>query len=352
MPYKKVLFSIVVSSAVLYLILTFYRLPQSMKRTAPANAKTFRIMHVMSYHTPWQWTEDQVRGFKSGLGSLSYEYREFQMNSKAFSSRDELLRRGKEAMNEIEKFKPDLLYTSDDSAQEYVAARYVNTELPIVFSGVNSDPAVYGFTKSRNVTGIVEEEHFIQSINFLREINPSIRKIAVILDDDPAWNIVVGRCKAKADARLQDITFTGWNVIRTFREYKQTVTGLQTKADAIFILAWYHFKDDRGVNVPENEVARWTAENSRLPDVSLWKDRVSKGTLCSVYIPAFEQGLGAGKAAKRILVERVKPSDIPIKPSVKGMPVVSLYRAKKLGLKIDSSILLESEVIRKAAWEN
>jgi ABC-type uncharacterized transport system substrate-binding protein len=352
MPYKKVLFSIVFAAAFLFLVLTFYRLPPSMKRTAPANAKTFRIMHVMSYHTPWQWTEDQVKGFKAGLGSLSYEYREFQMNSKAFSSKEELLKRGKEAMNEIEKFKPDLLYTSDDSAQEYVAAHYVNTELPVVFSGVNAAPSSYGFTGSSNVTGFVEEEHFVQSINFLREINPSVRKIAVILDDDPAWSVVVSRCKAKADARLQDITFTGWDVIRTFREYKQTVAGLQTKVDAIFILAWYHFKDDRGVNVAEADVARWTAENSRLPDVSLWKDRVSKGTLCSVYISSFEQGLGAGKAAERILAGGVRPSDIPIKPSVKGMPVVSLYRAKKLGLKIDSSILLESEVIRKAAWEN
>ena len=42
----------------------------------------FRILHIMSYHSPWGWTDDQFAGFKDALGSLDIEYNVFQMDTK------------------------------------------------------------------------------------------------------------------------------------------------------------------------------------------------------------------------------------------------------------------------------
>ena len=63
---------------------------------------------------------------------------------------------------------------------------------------------------------------------------------------------------------------------------------------------------------------------------------------------------------KRILVLTLIPSflarakltaSIQMKASIKGEPVVSLARAKKLGIKVKTSILLSAEVMQKFAWE-
>lgn len=63
-----------------------------------------------------------------------------------------------------------MVYTSDDIAQEFVAKYYINSAIPFVFSGVNADPRAYGFTGSHNVTGVLEQEHFVQSVQLLKEI--------------------------------------------------------------------------------------------------------------------------------------------------------------------------------------
>ncbi len=40
-----------------------------------------------------------------------------------------------------------------------------------------------------------------------------------------------------------------------------------------------------------------------------------------------------------------------MKPTIKGEPVISLARAKKLGLSIKTNLLLSSEVMQKFSWE-
>ncbi|MBF8260134.1 MAG: protein of unknown function DUF534, partial [Actinobacteria bacterium] len=105
-----------------------------------------------------------------------------------------------------------------------------------------------------------------------------------------------------------------------------------------------------GKNVPYQTVLRWTAENSLLPDFSFWLDRVHYGTLCAMTVSEHEQGLAAGRIARSILTEGKSPSSIPMSPTTKGNPVVSLARAKAMGIKVKSGILLTGEVIREFDW--
>jgi ABC-type uncharacterized transport system substrate-binding protein len=75
------------------------------------------------------------------------------------------------------------------------------------------------------------------------------------------------------------------------------------------------------------------------------------GTLCVVSVSGFEQGLKAGEMARKILVDKVKPSSLPMEPTVKGQPIVSLRRARDLGIQIPSDVLLSSVVIETYKWE-
>lgn len=316
-----------------------------------ASGARFRILHIMSYHSPWEWTDDQLNGFKEALKGLDVEYKVFQMDTKRRSTREWKEKVGREARELIDAWKPDLVYTNDDNAQEYVARFYVNREIPFVFSGVNADPDAYGFEGSHNVTGILEQEHFVETVRFLREVVPAAEKIAVIVDDDPTWTGVIRRMKQQLPTDLPDIRVTHWNVVRTFKEYREKILAYQDQVDALGLLGIHTFKDEDGRNVPWQEVLKWTTEHSSLPDFSFWKDRVLYGTLCVVYVSGYQQGLAAGRLAREILVEGKPPSACPIRPTKKGNPALSLARARMLGIDIKSSILLTAKIVREFAWE-
>jgi ABC-type uncharacterized transport system substrate-binding protein len=187
-------------------------------------------------------------------------------------------------------------------------------------------------------------------VRLLKEIAPDVKKIAVIADEDPMWEPVLARMKEN-QSQLPDVEFISWDVIRTFDEYKQKMTEYQTTADAVGLIGIFLFKDRQGENVPYQEVLRWTAENSNLPDFSFWGDRIGYGTLCTVTVSGYEQGLAAGKMARGILVEGKSPASYPMEPTVRGEPVVSLARANKLGIKIKSDILLTAQVVKEFEWE-
>jgi ABC-type uncharacterized transport system substrate-binding protein len=99
-------------------------------------------------------------------------------------------------------------------------------------------------------------------------------------------------------------------------------------------------------------VLKWTAENSPLPDFSFWKDRIAYGTLCTVTVSGDEQGLAAGKMAHSILVDGKSPASFAMGPTVKGEPVISLARARALGLHLHTRVLLTAQVVQKFAWED
>ena len=101
-----------------------------------------------------------------------------------------------------------------------------------MFSGVNADPSVYGFVGSKNITGVLEEEHIVETIKLLKQIVPTVTKIAVIYDDDPTWPPVLARME-KSLPQLPGIEIISWDLIRTFAQFKQRITELQKEADAI-----------------------------------------------------------------------------------------------------------------------
>lgn len=312
-------------------------------------SRTWKILHVMSYHLPWEWTETQFSGFKEALKDLNVEYRVFQMNTKKNSSIQGKEKMGEEARDLIDSWKPDLVYTNDDDAQQYVARHYVNGKIPFVFSGVNAAPEKYGFSGSSNITGVLEQEHFVESVLLLKEIVPSVKRIAVIVDQDAMWEPVLARMKAK-QAQIPQVSFVSWDAIGTFSEYKEKIEALRQQADAVALIGIFGFKDQAGNNVPYREVLQWTAEHSKLPDFSFWGDRISFGTLCAVTVSGYEQGLAAGRIARKILTEGKSPDSFHMEPSAKGVPMINLARAGTLGIKVKTTTLLSSQVIEQFEW--
>lgn len=334
-------------SCLLFLLLSSPSSAQS--ASAATGERGFRVLHVMSYHSPWRWTDGQLQGFKDGFGKGLAEVEVFQMNAKALSSQEAKHQKGKEALALIERWKPDLVYTSDDEAQEFVAKFLVGSKIPVVFSGVNKAPSEYSFAGSPNVTGVLEQEHFVESVGLIRQLNPSIKRIAVVFDDAPLWK-AVGQRMRDAASQLQGVEIVAWDVITRYDDFQQKMLSYPTKADAVALLGVFNFKDQAGNNVPYQTVHRWVAENSKLPDFSFWIDRIYYGTLSAVTVSEREQGLAAGRLARSILVDGKSPASLPMLPTKKGVAAISLARARDLGITPSSTLLLSSEVSTIYEW--
>lgn len=318
---------------------------------APAAGLPRRILHVMSFDSPWRWSDGQFAGFKEGLGKLPAEFQVFQMDVKRNSSREAKARKGSEALALIEAWQPQLLYVSDDDAIEFVVRPLIGQHLPCVFSGVNKTPAEHGLDSAINVTGVLEREHFVESVRLLQNLVPGPLRLAALSDMGPQWPPIIERMRSTVSG-LPGVSLSVVDRVRSFAEFKARLQSYPGVADAVVQLGIFALADTDGTNVPYQKVQKWACLNSHLPDISFWVDRVHHGVLASMAISELEQGRAAGRLARTILVEGTPPSALPIRSTVKGHPVINLARAKQLGLGVKSSLLLSSEVITHFPWEH
>ena len=317
---------------------------------ASEKSQPLRILHVMSFHSPYRWTDGQLAGFKQGLGAdVRVEYRVLQMDANRNKTPQVKEEKGAEARAIIESWRPDLVYTSDDDAARYVIQPHINTNTPMVFSGVNKNPEDYGFNNAKNVTGVLEREHFVETVHLLQNIAPGIRRLAIISDDGPQFTPMLQRIQDNR-GRIPGVQITATDIVRNYADFQKKVLSYQDQADAILLLGIFTLRDEKGVSVPYPEVLRWMAENSKLPDCSFWIDRIFHGTLTAMTVSEHAQGFAAGQLARAILIEKRPPASLPMKPTTKGHPAISLARARQLGLKIKSTQLLTAEVIPNYQW--
>ena len=325
-------------------------LPALCAAPAALRAAPWRLLHVMSFESPWRWTDGQWAGFREALADPAIETEVFQMDVKRHTSADAKAERGRLALERIRDWKPDLVYLSDDDAVSQVARPLAGTALPLVFSGVNRTLDEHGLAGAPNVTGVLEREHVAETLRLLRAAAPRVRRIAVLSDGASYWDAVISRVRERLPL-VQGVELARVDRVTRFAEYRQRLARYPGEVDAVLQLGILTLAGDDGATVSHAQVQRWVVENVQLPDASFWIDRVHHGTLASMTVSELEQGRAAGRLARAILHEGRSPLSLPVQPTSKGRPALCLPRARALGLPLDASLLLSSEVVRRYAWE-
>lgn len=203
----------------------------------PSQNKQYKILHVMSYHSPWEWTDSQLKGFQSALKDLDVKYDVWQMDAKRKSDEAWKQEISGKIRHAIDTSKPDLIFGSDDNAQQYVAKYYVNSDIPIVFSAVNAEPAAYGFAGSKNATGVLERIHYIATLRLLKKLVPQAKKVAIISDTGQMWTPIIEKEMKPLQDELPGIKVVSYDVIPTFAEFKQKVLDYQGKVRVVQTIA-------------------------------------------------------------------------------------------------------------------
>ncbi|HMV52009.1 MAG TPA: hypothetical protein PKD31_29970, partial [Blastocatellia bacterium] len=76
------------------------------------------------------------------------------------------------------------------------------------------------------MTGVLEHEHFVESVGLVRKLVPKARRIALIFDDAKMWGPVRARIEA-AMGSLPDMEIVAIDVVPTFADYKRKIAEYQ-----------------------------------------------------------------------------------------------------------------------------
>lgn len=314
--------------------------PATTNYAIDVSAEGKKILVVMSYHVEAQMEQEIKGGIESVLKDAQIKY--FYMDTKRNLAGGHV--KAKEAFALFESFKPDAVIAADDNAQSMFVVPYLKDKVktPVIFCGVNHEASKYGYPAA-NVTGILERKHIREGISFAQLIVPGIRKIAVILKDNPSNRITVAQIQNEKTGYTAEITdFIG---VSTLAEAISAANDLEDNVDTLLVLNLTGILDHGGNSLENIEILPYLAMEFQKPTIGTATMQVSAGLLCAVARTGHEQG----SVAARMVIEALSGksvNDIPITQNRNGRRVINVTTANRLGIKLKPMVLLGTQLVK------
>ncbi len=327
-----------------------------------------KLLVVSSYHPQYQWSQDTHKGLCQALLKLGYLEDEEQidefivhnyvesssvilkklwMDTKRKSKKDEMVGASLNVYKIAKEFEPDLIFLGDDNAARYVGGHLLDTDVPVVFWGLNNTPLKYGLVDNmekpgHNVTGVYQSGHYTESLQLLKKIRPDLKTFAVLSSDKPT-----GRMHYKAIehlARKEKLPLELVETVATndFETWKSRALELQDKVDAFFLPHCSGMTDRNGNYVTSEAVVQWYLKNIKIPEAVSLRQYVQQGLLCGTDDSGYNQGYEAAFMAHEILQNRIAPAEFAPRTPKRGLLVVNKTRAKSLGIVLDDTMGIEA----------
>lgn len=334
-----------------------------------AGAGPMTAVALFSYHPGFWVVEDENMGLIQGLEQFGYVegqnivIHRYYMDTKRANKTVEDQKAAADALlNKIQRINPDILFIYDDDALRHIGGKLLDTDLPVVFAGVNLLPTKsdYAWNKDgsftaladslerpgHNITGVQEKVHFTAGFQLLHRIAPQA-KTALFLSDNSLIGTELIRT-AGGEGALDNpfITIVKKAYTDSFETLKELILGHQDKVDSIVLFLPWTLEDKDGNHVPQDQVVRWMLKNSKRPGIAYLDILAEEGYLCGVVVDMVKQGFYAGILGSRILAGE-NPADMPVLDPVANRIMINLARARQLGLDIPFQIFEDADVIFK-----
>lgn len=342
-----------------------------------AGAKKARIFVVSSYHPEYLWSQDTSKGVVDAL--LEYGYfdnkdqvnsflktdfaetskmviQKFWMDTKRKSKMAEKAAAASQAVNAIEAFQPDIILLGDDNAVELIGSEYIDTEIPVVFWGVNGTPVKYGLLDSQevpghNVTGVYQAGYLKESLDLLQKIVPTVKTVAAITDDSETGRSKIRELEQMAQSGKLSVKVVEYVHTDDYEKWKESLLRLQKQVDAFIIFNHNTLKDKAGEPVDQMVAGKWYLNNIKIPECSHEAQFVIEGLLCATDDSGYKQGYEAVKIAIRILEKGENPAKISAYAPSRGAFMVNTLRAKQLGIQLNDQMGIEQRINTAKALE-
>ena len=305
--------------------------PASKEKQSPT--QKHKIFYIGSYHEESPWSAGITAGIISVFNKRDdIDLKIMRMNTKRQPSEKSKNAAALKAKEIIETWSPDLVIASDDNASKYlIAPYYKNSDLPVVFCGVNWDASVYGFP-AQNITGMVEVS-LVQEL--IKHIRPYAKgdKIGFLAPDTLSAHQILAQNK-----KLLTITPDNIKFVHTAEEWKTAYLALQASADMLLMAVWAGIPD-----WDEQDIINFIHEHSKIPSGSFYGD-IGKYTLITCANDPMEQGEWAAETALKIINGK-NPADIPIVTNKRAKIFLNMVLAKKMGFKFPMSLIEHAQFV-------
>ncbi|MEA3332057.1 MAG: ABC transporter substrate binding protein [Pseudomonadota bacterium] len=278
----------------------------------------------------------------------------FYMNTKRIHTTPEAMAvQGGKALQLIRQANPDLVLILDDNATIEVMLPLVESDIQIVFSGLNHLPEFYNqktrFMNNRrqpgyNVTGIHEKLQIIQSLTLIKEIIPGLDKIVALVDQTPTGDAVLSQLKKMVRGKNLPVNFS-IERIGTWQKLEKTITRINNDPEikAYFpILTALTDKTGNARTIPE--IIPWLVEHCHKPDLSVNYLFSRLGFFGGAAVDFKAMGAQAGAQAAKIL-NGTTAGELPIEDAARFAIVFNLKRARQLKITIPAEILGAADTI-------
>lgn len=235
--------------------------------------------------------------------------------------------------------KVDLIFgIATISAQ---TAKQATDEIPVLFSAV-TDPVYSQLVDSMNsvggnVTGTTDATPMDKQLALFKDLNPEIKKIGIIYNTSESNSeIQVEQAIKEADKLGLEIVPVGVNNIN---DIPQAMNSLAKKSDAFYGIT------DNIVASSIGLIAK-TVNSKKIVSIGAEEAHVKGGLLMTNGLSYYELGKQTGAMAKKILVDDVKPSQMPVETSKTTAKVVNEKTMKKIGIDRENKAFEGAEFIK------
>jgi ABC-type uncharacterized transport system substrate-binding protein len=290
-----------------------------------------KILWVDSYHEGYEWSDNIEAGLRAALTDTGVELKVVRLDTKRNSGEEFGQNAALQAKAEIDAFQPDVLIASDDSAQEYlIVPYYKDTDLPVIFAGVNWDASPYGYPAS-NVTGMIEVDFITQMIEHLKSHSKGER-VGYLSGDTNTDRKLVDIYNERFLSEPMTTYF-----VKTYDEFKEAFQKAQEEVDILY------FGNNAGIEGWDDEEAlQFVTVNTQIP-TGARQEWLGPYVLVTLAKSGVEQGEWSAQTALRIL-DGTPVSDIAVTENKKGELILNLDIADRLGVVFSPTVLRNAEV--------
>lgn len=300
----------------------------------------YKVLVVMSYEGPKSnpWSREIKEGIDNILqGSAKVDY--FYMNTKRDYAGGKL--KAREAFELFSNDNYDGVITADDNAQTLFAVPYLKgTTTPVVFCGVNADPAIYEYPAT-NISGIVERGHFRESIALVKQLAPEIKRIGFIVRESPSGRALKAQVHQESKTYLAEIV--SFELVTSLSDIKARSS--LNNCDAYLIDSVEGILDGNGKPAQTQKVISFLRTIFKKPVIGANTSHVEQGALCAVVKTGQEQGEGAARKLLQAF-EGKSISDIPITRNYQGKRIINVTVMEELEIKPKPITLLGAKLIK------
>lgn len=255
-----------------------------------------RVLFISSYSSAFPTFQKQI----DGLHDYFYDYPiildiEF-MDTKRFFNDTNLQNFEESITYKLSQVEYDLLITSDDNAINF-AIEHKDTlfeGLPIIFFGVNNTDNAETYAALDNVTGVIEDVSWEETIDLAITLNSSATEVIGLVDNTPSGQSDKTRFEEVSEL-YPDLQFATLDMSNyTMNEY---LTELRKIDNSSIIILFSALRDKNDVSFNFYESTELLLRNTNQPIYHVFEHGVEEGLIGGMVVSHYEQATTAASMA-------------------------------------------------------